>query len=920
MTSPSVHPMQAATTRVALAAFLHDLGKFAERAGMHAKDARLDAHLQLYCPYHQEGKSAGWFSHRHAAHTALAFDAIEPWLPPLLGRDSTPYAPRRHAGDANAHDATDSLVNASAAHHRPETFLQWIVATADRVASGFEREEFEKYNNARDETRTGLDHYTARQLTLFEQVRLNDGAVVPDEKGLRWRYPLQTLSPASLFPLEAARCERRDREVARQEYARLWQWFLAAIQSIPASHRQQLPLWFDHFDSLWMTATHAIPAATAFNVKPEVSLYDHSRTTAAIAAALWRWHDAAGQTDSNAASRLRARSDYGEQKLLLIQGDFFGIQDFVFASGGETRKHAAKLLRGRSFQVSLFTEVAALRILDALGLPATSQVINAAGKFMIVAPNTPEVLSTLHALRTEFDAWFLRHTFGLAGMGLAWQSASCNDFLLRSNGSADTGAERGFAALRTRLVSQLDQAKHARFDLCRRGAEVFDDADYAHGPCGYNGRLPADQPARGDQKASCALSRDQIAIGRALVARFERLLIVRETNSANLLHGSARLQPLELPLFGYRLAFTAHEEASGRFGDLAASGLLRRCFDFSLPESSDDTGEQPLWNGYARRFISGYVPRASGEERRRPDRYIGIAPEDCPETGELAPFDLLACEDRQPDENGAGWLGVAALGVLKGDIDNLGELFRIGLKQPTFAKHAALSRQVNSFFAVYLPWLLAREYPKVYTVFAGGDDFFLVGPWRTVQKLAWRMRSEFHRYVAGNADLHFSAGIATQKPGAPVHVLAELAEEALDRAKKCTEPGGSQERPAKNAVTCFGETVSWTQWAALESAFDRLGTLRTDLNLSTAYVYNLLQFVELRQREAGGDPEAAMWRSRFKYRTRRFVVDRLKGLDETARQRRFTELALDIGDKGIQQLEARYRIVLFNHLYQFRDR
>jgi CRISPR-associated protein Csm1 len=915
----TTHPLHDATTRVALAAYLHDLGKFAERAGAHAKDPRLDAHLTLYCPFHEEAKGHGWHSHRHAAHTALAFDTIEPWLPPLLGIQSAPYASRRRAADAGTSDATDSLINAAAAHHRPDSFLQWVIATADRVASGFEREEFEKYNHARDETRTGLDHCTARQLTLFEQIRLSSGSTAPDEKALRWRYPLRTLSPASLFPAKAAQCEGRDRDAARQEYHRLWQWFLEAIRLIPEAHRRQLPLWFDHFDSLWLAATQAIPAATAFNVKPEVSLYDHSRTTAALAAALWRWHEAARQTDSAAAQRLRERTDYGESKFLLIQGDFFGIQDFIFASGGDTRKQAAKLLRGRSFQVSLFTEVAALRILDALGLPATSQVINAAGKFLIVAPHTPEVVATLADLRSEFDVWFLQNTFGLAGMGLAWQAASCEDFLLRKDGADDRAAERGFAALRTRLVEQLDCAKHARFDLCRSGARVFSDADYRFGPCAFNGRLPADRVAESGTAASCALSRDQIAIGRALVDRFERLLIVRESYT-EMLHSGERLQPLELPLFGYRLAFTAHEEASGRFGELAAKGLLRRCFDFSLPTADDADGSAPLWNGYARRFISGYVPRASGSEHRQSGRYVGVAQEDFPESGDLAPFDLLASEDRQPDESGSGWQGVAALGVLKGDIDNLGELFRIGLQQPTFAKYAALSRQVNAFFAIYLPWLLAREFPKVYTVFAGGDDFFLIGPWRQVQKLALRMRCEFHRYVAENPDLHFSAGIATQKPGAPVHVLAELAEEAMTQAKKFIEPGGNPLQPAKNAVTCFGQTVPWQQWLHLEGAFDRLSALRNDAGLSTAYVYGLLQFVEMRQRESDGDPEAAMWRGRFQYRTRRVVVDRIRDLDEATRQRRFTELATDIGVHGIEMLGASYRIVLFNHLYQFRDR
>jgi CRISPR-associated protein Csm1 len=42
---------------------------------------------------------------------------------------------------------------------------------------------------------------------------------------------------------------------------------------------------------------------------------------------------------------------------------------FLFAAGGEIRKQAAKLLRGRSFQVSLFTELTALRLLDELALP-----------------------------------------------------------------------------------------------------------------------------------------------------------------------------------------------------------------------------------------------------------------------------------------------------------------------------------------------------------------------------------------------------------------------------------------------------------------------------------------------------------------------------------------------------------------------
>ncbi len=38
-------------------------------------------------------------------------------------------------------------------------------------------------------------------------------------------------------------------------------------------------------------------------------------------------------------------------------------------------------------------------------------------------------------------------------------------------------------------------------------------------------------------------------------------------------------------------------------------------------------------------------------------------------------------------------------------------------------------------------------------------------------------------------------------------------------------------------------------------------------------MYNMLQFSEQAEAEKGGDINAGMWRSRFAYRTRRFVND-----------------------------------------------
>jgi CRISPR-associated protein Csm1 len=892
----------AASSRVALSGLIHDIGKFAERAGLDPGTERLDANLHQYARRQQAG-GRQWFTHRHSAYTAMAIDLLERHFPRLIGTDVAPFA----AWDAP--DVDDSLINAAARHHKPETALQWLIATADRVASGFERETFDRYNDADEGTSTGGDHFSSRQLTLFEQIRLE--ATPSKQPALHYRYALQPLSPKAIFPQLAKDCEpnKRDRVKATQQYRKLWDQFAEALQAIPDAHQDRLDLWLDHFDTLLATFAHAIPAATAFGVKPEVSLYDHSKAVAALATALWRWHQAREDDPQAIIASQQQRADWDAPKLLLIQGDLFGIQDFIFAAGGETQRRAAKLLRGRSFYVGLLTECAAMRVLDALALPPTSQIINAAGKFLIVAPNTEATRSALAEVRKTLDAWFLEHSFGQAGVGLAWLEASCNDFL-SARGDPKNSHQR-FRDLMKRLFAQLELAKAQRFGLCDAtpAPAVFegflDRFDNRLGVCQIDGRSPAVSEAS-DQGKTLRLSRlaqDQINLGNWLT-RFERLLVTRTGIGQH---------TLGVDLFGYRISFTGEEADSGRFGPAVRDDNLLRAWDFSLPEPD---GERALWNGYARRYINGYIPRFEGTQTSayEQDKYARCDPE---ADGDFSPHEPktlnhLACEDQQLDEK-ARWVGIRALTTLKGDIDNLGLIFQQGLAEPTFAKMAALSRQTNAFFAVYLPWLCATEYPNTYTVFAGGDDFFLIGPWRSQMALARRLQRAFAHYVADNPAIHFSAGLSTTKPGLPIRHLAALGEQALEQAKGL--------RPEKNAVTCFGETVPWSAFVALGEAGAELKALAEELALSTGFIYGLLELIE-KAEHVQQRPENAMWHSQFAYRTAR-MLERAPGLRDRSkveeRRRLQQRLAQVIASGGIERFGGSYRIPLFTHLYQTRD-
>lgn len=902
-----------ATGRVALAGLLHDLGKLAERADMRVQDREvLEVNKQIYCPNPKPHPNApGWFSHVHAAYTALALDAIESCLPPIKGQDASPF---QEWGEARAGGADDSLINAAAKHHKPDTFLQWIVATADRAASGLDRETFDLYNEARDGDPTfRKDHYTTRQVTLFEQIDIEttqgSGRTEP-----AWthRYPLRPLSPMSTFPVRAEDCEPKDRSAARDEYHALWTGFRAGLDEIPPSHRQNLALWLDHFDSLWLTYAHAVPAATAFRTIPDVSLYDHSRVVAALVAALWRYHQERGDDRDEVRKRLSDRGDWSEPKLLFIQGDLFGIQDFIFASGGATTRQAAKLLRGRSFFVSLLTECAALRVLDALSLPPTSQIVNAAGKFQIIAPNTGEILRKLDDVREDLDGWFLRHTFGQSGIGIAWTPAACND--LQEGSRPDSPYRRLIEC----LFRALEDAKLRRFGLCGESAPAPTFEDYLervgeHGLCAVDGRSPADGGALdGDAETKVSrLAHDQIRIGDLLAKEHRnRLLVTRRP-----LQGG-NVDTLDTDVFGLHIGFTGDEEASGRFGDDAASGNLLRAWDFSLPEDR----ETPMFRGYARRGVSAWASRFSGKdlEDGSRSRYegCGLDESEYSEAGALKTFNALACEARERRRRGNGaddpeeWIGVSALMTLKGDVDNLGSIFQRGLEAPSLSRMAATSRQMNAFFTVHLPYLCRREFRSTYTVFAGGDDFFLIGPWTDQMALAARLRADFHRYVSENARISFSAGLAMTKPGLPVRQLEAMAEHSLEKAKGLRRTTGR----AKDAVACFDRTIDWSDYRKLLEARERLQVLAA--NMSHGYVYGLLSLVELAE-TVDSHPENALWRSRFYYRTSR-ALEGMRGHDKGERRRRLEDLASEIVQDGIERFGGDYRIALFGHLYRSR--
>ncbi len=855
------------SSRVALASLLHDLGKLTERARVDYPQSQIDLAVQFYAKKnHKNG--ATFYSHKHVAYSALSIEELSSDLPFLTGVDFFPFA------SALNRNADDSLINAAAKHHRPETLLQWIIAKADRTASGFERESFEGYNQSKESGFGGKNHYQARLLSLFEQVDLTQQRTIDKADSLSWRMPLEPLTVASQFPRPHS-VEPDNNAQAQAQYRDLWESFKRDLKKIPDQMQSQLALWLDQFDSVLLQNWHAIPSATAFGARPDVSLYDHTKVVAALATALWRYVYET-QTEEGVLKALSSW-DKGfdlEPTYLLVQGDFFGIQNFIFNHDevGNSQKESAKLLRGRSFMVSLLTELAAIKILDALDLPGTSQMMNAAGKFMIVAPNTVNTRNKIKEVEGELNTWFMQETYGQSGFGIAVEPVSHQDFTRKST----TNGESDFSKLMQRLFNSMETKKFRRFGLLDTDQTlVFKDylpsVSRSGGVCSVNGRYPAD-----GKDGHCQLVDAQVELG-ALLAKNELSHLVIHRNKPHHSYHS-------ISLLGFHIRLISKDDALRLSQSEALKGDVLRLFDVSHPKQDKSEG---LFDGFARRFIRGYMPLFEEVDQMVvAEKYANLDEDEKNVTqGTIKTFHHLACENRQPNASGR-WQGIRALNVLKGDVDNLGLIFQKGLvktevgsacysRNMTFAKMASLSRLMNQFFTVYVPWLCATKFTNTYTVFAGGDDFFLIGPWREQMKLAQQIRKDFSCFCAQNSQLTFSVGLATIKAKVPIHQMSEFAEKALEAAKEF-----ESDRQSKNAVTVFGQVMAWSQFFEAEDTYQKLLDLKFDLPqvLSTGYVYGLLNLCDMAHTAtqpalAQKNPEVFSWRSRLVYRTRRLFAD-----------------------------------------------
>ncbi len=700
------------SSHLALAGLLHDIGKFSHR--VKGKDK---ASIQNLLDKKYDAKAIG-------QHAIWSVDFIHNIVPPHL---------------------RESILDAVLKHHNPMGDVKAMrIALADRFSNGKLLSSDEE-DNAKD-----------RELPSLFVHHANPHLVIP-HKALEQ-------DKDSLFPIAP-----RTEEVAKQSYAQLWQKFEQEAQALAGI--TDVTTYIESMQALMMRYTWCIPSGDKVT-----SLYNHSRVTAMLAAAM-------GTLSDETIKSLFKDANQPVAVATLITADLSGIQKFIYRISA---KQAAKQLRGRSLYLQILTDAIAHFVLGQLGLPPTNLLYSGGGRFYIVAPSG----CNLTELQNAIDEKLLTHHDGEIYAALGQAEILAKDFF------SDKFREIWKAA----STSSNDQ-KRQRF----RGIGDLHTKLFKPMPVDRNNELGKRISDRAQDDDNIGASQSQLK--RSFI-EFSKMLPRAEYLA--LVHGT----PLDQNAGSFQATLQAFG-VSVLLLDRTGEDLSREFYPKYQPDSIQRVnllGMTTAPSASVRQYVEATfnIPTSAGLRFT-----MNVIAKD--QNGKPYEFSELV-ESAQ---------GLKRLGVLRMDVDNLGQLFLHGVdknKSSTLTNSANLSFAMSIYFEGWVAQLCRNINDEhggkaVYGVYSGGDDLFIVGRWDVMPDLAQRIHDDLAKYACGHSDVHISAGITLHDEKYPLYQAAEEAEEALDNAKKVD---------GKDSLSFMGEAIKWSRIDKVKEYRDKIVTLYSE--------------------------------------------------------------------------------------------
>lgn len=816
--------------KIVLAALLHDIGKFWERSDDYWN---ISTNIKMHFPNTEFGHVVPKYENGSPKYTHAL------WTHMFINE----FKIGNHLGLDGEGDQT--LANLSARHHLPDAqlnFMERVISIADRWSSSIDRpDEGEEDESPYDQVKKIWGSGFSKKVPLesiFDAISVKEK--ISENKHKIGLSKLNVLdNDEIIYP---KKYQTDPSSSLQNEYTELWAQFIKEIEALKG-RCTEFDSFYDSLNDILRNYLWCIPSAT--NTIPcNVSLYEHSKTTAGIALAIYDY----------CVTNHKEKIDKDDECLMMLCIDVAGIQKFIYDIAN---KKAAKSLKGRSFFLQLLMDNIIDRLLNHKDVMAyrTNVIYASGGKAYLILPNTDKTKEAIKAIDIETQEYLWKEhqgklyaVFGYISFTYeTFKNSESNnwdyriqskdiseDELKKINKDRDTSLDLGDI---WRLVSdRAAQAKNRKFE--RKIIEEFDSFfkprsfDHKEDKCNVSGErskhLKDLNDGRDPENKVMVLSSiyDQSKLGEDLK---DANFLVTYKDGKEGLHSNIHI---------YDSKYSVYDQENLKYLD---KGTLYSKAYVSVLNRTDF--KEKLNNVAIRTLFYGGNKQPLLENKKDVKTYE----------------DLAKCGEQQ-----------TKLAILRMDVDGLGQIFINGFEErkngqkKSFAAYATLSFILEAFFCGHINYIHQRSDRKykdfVQILYSGGDDLFAVGRWDQIIDFAEEIRKEFRRFV-GRDDITISGGIAIVGAKYPIMKSAELSGEMEKKAKEFNNK-------AKNAINFFGETVSW------DKEFDFVKYLKIKLSnekINSAFLHKMQEFKLLKDKYKYGKSETPAYKWNAAYYTSKIL-------------------------------------------------
>lgn len=662
-----------------------------------------------------------------------------------------------------------------------EDDIAYIVYEADNIAAGLDRRQSdEEDENKESKQNKGL--YTPLK-SIFDVLNKDKGMQGPSCYLLRSLKEDQNIN----YPTDT-----ENQEAIKAEYLKRKQELEKGLKEMVDDQPNSL------LQLLEATMSY-IPSDT-FTSMPDISLYDHSKLTAAIASCMYLYFK--DNNNNNYKSTCLTNAKREDKYFMLVSGDLSGVQDFIYTIAS---KGALKSLRARSFYLDLLLEHISDEILEKLNLSRANLIYTGGGHFYMLLPNTKDSKTTLENAKVTINEWFLNNFGTELYLALGYEECSSNELMdpeVKSEKSEKAERKGLTREVFRRVSKKLSKDKLNRYEKGQLKAILNHDSPYNQmiddgrecSVCHTSKKQINTDDRLGETCNSCL---NLFEMGKNLVFKKNNDDEVRIMSIRNKIPESNKY--MELPSL----------DDSKRFLVVEKYGEVKN----RLNVNNNDYKRIYTKN----KWMSGLSLSTNlwmGDYNKKPERKENAVDKEGKPREGLIDFDEMASKSN----------GIKRLAVMRADVDNLGAAFLCGFenKYSTLSRYTTLSRQLSLFFKHYINRICksnitgedknsteafsisntSRLGDKVdknlVIVYSGGDDIFIVGAWNDVLDFAVDLRRAFKKFTRDK--LKFSAGIGFFSDSFPIYQMAHLTGKLEEEAKAYPD----NDDPTKNAVALFG--------------------------------------------------------------------------------------------------------------------